>query len=95
MYCNDKLINWFLELGVENPVSWFWQHEWDGVPGVNPDHPAAHIHQVEADKRQVGGVGVDVNRILKDDFGQWSQSDGGPVYGYSVPCSAHPVDRSG
>ena len=34
-------------------------------------HPAAHLHQVEIDKRKVGGVGVDINHILKPRFGQW------------------------
>ena len=29
------------------------------------------LHQVEIDKRNVGGVGVDVNHILKPGFGQW------------------------
>jgi hypothetical protein len=34
-------------------------------------HPAAALHQVEIDKRSVGGVGVDVNEVLKPQFGQW------------------------
>ncbi|MGH3576525.1 MAG: hypothetical protein ACRDU0_03080, partial [Mycobacterium sp.] len=33
--------------------------------------PAASLHQVEIDKRNVGGVGVDINNILKPQFGQW------------------------
>ena len=28
-------------------------------------HPAANLHQVEIDKRNVGGVGVDINNILQ------------------------------
>jgi hypothetical protein len=28
-------------------------------------HPAANLHQVEIDKRKVGGVGVDINQICK------------------------------
>ena len=35
-------------------------------------HPAAHLHQVEIDKRHVGGVGVDINNICKPQFGQWA-----------------------
>ena len=35
-------------------------------------HPAAHLHQVEIDKRHVGGVGVDINDICKPQFGQWA-----------------------
>ncbi|SIL26141.1 secreted protein [Mycobacteroides abscessus subsp. abscessus] len=34
-------------------------------------HPEAHLHQFEIDKRQVGGIGVDLNDILKPNFGQW------------------------
>lgn len=34
-------------------------------------HPAAHLHQVEIDTRTVGGVGVDVNHILKPSVGRW------------------------
>lgn len=34
-------------------------------------HPAAHLHQVEIDTRTVGGVGVDVNHILKPSVVQW------------------------
>jgi hypothetical protein len=30
------------------------------------------LHQVEIDKRSVGGVGVDINEILKPQFGQWA-----------------------
>ena len=33
--------------------------------------PPRHLHQVEIDKRSVGGVGVDLNHVLKPAFGQW------------------------
>jgi hypothetical protein len=49
--------------------SYYWQHNWGSPQGFV--HPAAHLHQVEIDKRSVGGVGVDVNNILKPNFGQW------------------------
>jgi hypothetical protein len=49
--------------------SYYWQHNWGSPQGFV--HPAAHLHQVEIDKRSVGGVGVDVNDILKPEFGQW------------------------
>jgi hypothetical protein len=32
----------------------------------------AYLHQVEIDKRHVGGVGVDINNICKPQFGQWA-----------------------
>jgi Domain of unknown function (DUF1906) len=66
VYANSKTIDWALQDGLG---SYFWQHNWGSPPGFT--HPAAHLHQVEIDKRSVGGVGVDVNQILKPGFGQW------------------------
>lgn len=51
---------------------WFWQHNWGTPKGFV--HPAAHLHQIRIDKDTVGGVKVDVNNILKADYGQWSGS---------------------
>lgn len=82
VYANARCIDWALEDGVG---SWFWQHNWSGDPSINGDHPAAHLHQVEIDKRQVGGVGVDVNTALKSDYGQWSVA---PTQGGTV---GHPL----
>jgi Domain of unknown function (DUF1906) len=66
VYANSKTIDWALHDGIG---SYFWQHNWGSPPGYT--HPAAHLHQVEIDKRSVGGVGVDVNHILRAQFGQW------------------------
>lgn len=66
VYANSKTIEWALQDGLG---SYFWQHNW-GSPG-RVAHPAAHLHQVEIDKRKVAGVGVDINHILKPSFGQW------------------------
>lgn len=66
VYGNSKTIDWALQDGIG---SWFWQHNWGSPKGYT--HPAAHLHQVEIDKRKVGGVGVDLNHILKPEFGQW------------------------
>ncbi|WP_206486786.1 DUF1906 domain-containing protein [Rhodococcus sp. KRD162] len=51
---------------------WFWQHNWGTPKGFV--HPAAHIHQIRIDKDFVGGVTVDINNVLKEDYGQWSKS---------------------
>lgn len=67
VYANSKTIDWALQDGLG---SYFWQHNWGSPPGFT--HPAAQLHQVEIDKRKVGGVGVDVNHILKPEFGQWA-----------------------
>jgi Domain of unknown function (DUF1906) len=66
VYANAKTIDWALHDGLG---SYFWQHDWGSPPGFT--HPAANLHQVEIDKRKVGGVGVDINNILKPQFGQW------------------------
>jgi hypothetical protein len=66
VYANSKTIEWALQDGLG---AYFWQHNW-GSPG-KVAHPAAHLHQVEIDKRSVGGIGVDLNEILKPRFGQW------------------------
>ncbi|MDH6194578.1 hypothetical protein M2272_001207 [Mycobacterium frederiksbergense] len=66
VYANSKTIEWALQDGLG---AYFWQHNW-GSPG-RVAHPAAHLHQVEIDSRNVGGVGVDINHILKPRFGQW------------------------
>ncbi|WP_054816391.1 DUF1906 domain-containing protein [Nocardia arizonensis] len=50
-------------------ASWFWQHNWGSPKGYI--HPAAHLHQFEIDKRAVDGVGVDLNAVLRPEYGQW------------------------
>ena len=67
VYGNSKTIDWALQDGLG---SWFWQHNWGSPHGYT--HPAAHLHQIEIDKRSVGGVGVDINNIMKPQFGQWA-----------------------
>ncbi len=66
VYANAKTIDWALQDGLG---SYFWQHNWGSPPGFT--HPAANLHQVEVNQRSVGGVGVDLNEILKPQFGQW------------------------
>ncbi len=66
VYANSKTIEWAVQDGLG---SYFWQHNWGSPGGIA--HPAAHLHQVEIDKRSVGGVGVDINHVLKPRFGQW------------------------
>lgn len=73
MYGNARCIDWALR---DTAARWFWQHNWSGDPSINGHHPAAHLHQIEIDQRRVGGVGVDVNDVLKPDYGQWSLAAG-------------------
>ena len=66
VYGNSKVIDLAVQDGIG---TWFWQHNWGTPRGYV--HPAAHLHQFEIDARQVAGVGVDLNNILKPQFGQW------------------------
>ena len=66
VYANAPTIEWARQDGLG---SYYWQHNWGSPPGFV--HPAAHLHQVEIDKHSVGGVGVDINDVLKPNFGQW------------------------
>ncbi|WP_066905210.1 DUF1906 domain-containing protein [Millisia brevis] len=66
LYANSGTIDWAIEAGIGQ---WFWQHNWGTPAGYV--HPAAHLHQVRIDDNTVGGVGVDINNVLADDFGQW------------------------
>lgn len=67
VYANSPTIDRCLRAGVG---AWFWQHNWGSPAGFV--HPAAHMHQFEIDKRKIEGIGIDLNSILKPDYGQWS-----------------------
>ncbi|MFB7876073.1 DUF1906 domain-containing protein [Nocardia sp. NPDC056064] len=66
IYANSPTIDRALDAGL---ASWFWQHNWGTPRGYV--HPEAHLHQFEIDKRSIDGVGVDLNRVLASDYGQW------------------------
>ena len=66
VYANAQTIEWAVQDGLG---AYYWQHNWGSPEGYT--HPAAALHQVEIDKRSVGGIGVDINNILKPRFGQW------------------------
>ena len=68
VYCNAPCIDRAKRDGLG---TYFWQHNWGSAGRVHDD---AHLHQFEIDKQRVAGVGVDRNRILKDDFGQWDRT---------------------
>ncbi|MFD4429023.1 DUF1906 domain-containing protein [Nocardia sp. NPDC058497] len=66
IYANTPTIDRALDAGLG---SWFWQHNWGTPKGYV--HPGAQLHQFEIDKRDIDGVGVDLNRVLAEDYGQW------------------------
>ncbi|MBH0775927.1 DUF1906 domain-containing protein [Nocardia bovistercoris] len=66
VYANSSTIDLARVAGVG---SWYWQHNWGTPKGYV--HPAAHLHQFEIDERAVDGVGVDLNAVLRPQYGQW------------------------
>ncbi|MGS2806350.1 DUF1906 domain-containing protein [Nocardia sp. MW-W600-9] len=66
IYANTPTIDRALDAGLG---SWFWQHNWGTPKGYV--HPGAQLHQFEIDKRDIDGIGVDLNRVLATDYGQW------------------------
>lgn len=69
VYANSPTIDLARAAGLG---AWYWQHNWGTPKGyVNP---AAHLHQVQIDKGAIDGVGVDINNVLREDYGQWSLS---------------------
>ncbi|QKT07828.1 DUF1906 domain-containing protein [Gordonia sp. X0973] len=66
IYANAPTIQWAVDAGLG---TWFWQHDWGTPKGYL--HPSAHLHQIPGQKR-IGGVEVDVNTILKPQYGQWT-----------------------
>ncbi len=81
LYGNSLTIAWAVQ---DNLATWFMEHNWGGE-GRNGHDPAAHLHQVEIDKRTVGGVGVDLDVILRADYGQWSLAGAQPQPAPGVP----------
>lgn len=67
IYANSTTIELASTAGL---AQWFWQHNWGTPKGYR--HPDAHLHQVRIDKDLVDGVTVDINVIVKADYGQWS-----------------------
>ncbi|GAA4667885.1 DUF1906 domain-containing protein [Gordonia humi] len=66
LYANAPTIQRAASLGL---ATRFWQHGWGTPAGYV--HPAAHLRQLPGQSR-VGGVEVDVNTILKPEFGAWT-----------------------
>lgn len=71
IYGNYQVIDWAVADGIGE---YFWMHNW----GHRQDaHPEAALHQVRIDKDSVDGVGIDINYVYREDWGQWTpgQSD--------------------
>ncbi|GAA4812705.1 hypothetical protein GCM10023353_16930 [Tomitella cavernea] len=66
VYCNAPTIDRALAAGVG---AYFWQHDWGSAGRI---HDAAHLHQRAIDTDKVDGIGIDLNTIRKNYYGQWS-----------------------
>ncbi|MFE3290313.1 DUF1906 domain-containing protein [Rhodococcus sp. NPDC059234] len=69
VYANSPTLDALVDEGLG---AYYWQHNWGTPKGYV--HPSAHLHQYEIDKRAIDGVGVDLNAILRAQYGQWSPS---------------------
>lgn len=92
IYCNRP--TWERLKAKGAPVTWLWQHRWDGQGGL-PPHPDAAMYQTRIDKDQVAGVGVDVNVLLKDDYGQWSKGGVDPSPVEKFPITPYRMNEIG
>lgn len=65
IYANYYTIDWAVRDGLGTH---YWQHDW-GSNGLV--HSRANIHQRAGRQATIDGVLVDINDVLKPDWGQW------------------------
>ncbi len=66
VYGNYYTLDWCYEDSIG---TYFWQHDWGSNGKL---HKNANIHQLPGSSQaKVGNTTVDVNEILKSDWGQW------------------------
>ena len=65
IYANYYTIDWAAADGLGTH---YWQHNW-GSNGLI--HPRANVHQVHNNDGTIDGVAYDLNKIYKQDWGQW------------------------
>lgn len=73
IYGNYSTIEWAIDDGVGE---YFWQHKWGSDGKI---HPRATLYQVRIDDAadSIGGLGVDVNHVYAQDWGQWTPGQAG------------------
>ncbi|MDR7328797.1 DUF1906 domain-containing protein [Corynebacterium guangdongense] len=71
IYGNYNTIDWAIADGLG---SFFWQHNW-GSNGMI--HPRVTLHQIRIDKDKIDGIGIDINNVYAQDWGQWKPGQSG------------------
>ncbi|AGN18603.1 glycoside hydrolase domain-containing protein [Corynebacterium glutamicum] len=66
VYGNYNVIDWAIADGLGE---FFWMHNWGSEGKI---HPRTTIHQIRIDKDNLEGVGIDMNNVYADDWGQWT-----------------------
>lgn len=66
IYGNYNVIDWAIADGLGE---FFWMHNWGSDGKI---HPRTTIHQIRIDKDTLDGVGIDMNNVYADDWGQWT-----------------------
>src|SRR5699024_2409688 len=66
VYGNYNVIDWAIADGLGE---FFWMHNWGSEGKI---HPRTTIHQIRIDKDTLDGVGIDMNNVYADDWGQWT-----------------------
>lgn len=72
VYGNYNVIEWAVQDGIGQ---YFWMHNW-GWNGLI--HPRTTIHQVRIDKDWIEGIGIDINNVYAQDWGQWTPGQAAP-----------------
>ncbi|BAU95215.1 hypothetical protein N24_0953 [Corynebacterium suranareeae] len=66
IYGNYNVIDWAIADGLGE---FFWMHNWGSNGQI---HPRTTIHQIRIDKDKLDGVGIDMNNVYANDWGQWT-----------------------
>ncbi|GAB3938984.1 DUF1906 domain-containing protein [Corynebacterium tapiri] len=85
IYGNYNVINWAISDGIG---AYFWQHNWGSNGKI---HPHAHLHQIRIDKDKVAGIGVDINNVYREDWGQWTPGKAAHTTAPSTPATSTPA----
>lgn len=72
VYGNYNVIDWAVADGLGQ---YFWLHNWGSGGRI---HPRTTLHQIRIDKDRIGGIGIDINNVYAQDWGQWTPGQTAP-----------------
>ena len=80
VYGNYSVIDWAVQDGIGQ---YFWMHNWGSNGQI---HPRTTLHQIRIDKDKIEGIGIDINNVYAQDWGQWTPGQAQPQS--AIPASA-------